>query len=394
MNIYPFSAWWVNPQNDQQMHSLPYDAITTQEVTNTIKKYPFHFLSVIRPDCSPSIATPKEEIEYAVSSWANLRSQGMYKKAPVSSLFSYQIRGPHSNQVGLLAGLNISDYHQGTILKHEQTTPEKVYQRYQLMMGLKGSPEPVLLCFKDLNGITSILKKDLQKPIHTLTDEEGYHHSIHRISQPHKVIDAFKQIPALYIADGHHRCESTYQAARSLNFLTKPILFPAVLFASDQLTSLAYNRIVHKINLYEWQTLCQKMNPKKICHPTPHQKGGCHLYYHSSWWHIFLPYPRNVRNTTIEHLDTYILQKNIFDSIFNIKDPRTNTRIQFVGGSHSLTKMKKVVEHTSGSMAFSLFPTSIESLIQVSDEGSIMPPKSTWIHPKLRSGIFFYEWSS
>jgi len=206
---------------------------------------------------------------------------------------------------------------------------------------------------------------------------------------------AFSEIPRLYVADGHHRCKSASRAAEELRkkHSTHPgeaeyEYFPAVLFPLDQLDIMPYNRVIKNVTESEFTRLSTEFELIADAEPEPKEKGFVSVYYQNKWYNLKLPEP--VSDNVVSKLDVARLQNGILSPVFGIENPRTDINIDFVGGIRGTKELENLVDSGSADLAFSMYPTSIEQLIDVSDEGELMPPKSTWFEPKLRSGLIIH----
>ncbi|MEX2602076.1 MAG: DUF1015 family protein, partial [Balneolaceae bacterium] len=225
--------------------------------------------------------------------------------------------------------------------------------------------------------------------------DDGVWHRIWSIQAPVSVVEAFTRIPALYVADGHHRCKSASRVAEILRKENQTApgeaeydYFPAVLFPLDQMKILAYNRIIRSVSESQMKALTNSFPLTDQAPASPVSKGDVSLYFNGKWHGLTLPEGDN--SDAVEELDVTRLQKHILSGIFGIENPRTDSNIDFVGGIRGTGELEKLVDSGKADLAISMYPTAIEELVDVSDQGKLMPPKSTWFEPKLRSGLIIH----
>ncbi|HKK44459.1 MAG TPA: DUF1015 family protein, partial [Balneolaceae bacterium] len=299
-------------------------------------------------------------------------------------------------QTGIFACISVEDYDEEVILKHELTRPDKEDDRTRHILTQEAHAEPVMITYKDDTATQKLIDETIkQEPLFDFTAPDGVEHKIWRAKKTRQFVEAFSSIPNLYIADGHHRCKSASRAAaekkknnsnhsgnEEYNF------FPAVVFPMSDMNILAYNRVVHSIPDDFLVTLKKKFELIPDADPEPSQKGNISIYIDGQWFAMTLPQDENPNS--VEQLDVYRLQEFMLGPLLGIKDPRTNKNISFVGGIRGTGELQELVDEDEAEMAISMYPTSIKELVEVSDEGLLMPPKSTWFEPKLRSGLLVH----
>ena len=405
--IKPFTAWRPRPEIAERICELPYDVVSSEEARQIAAGNPMSFFHVSKPevDLAPSTDTHAPEV-YAKGkeNLARLIAQGALRQDPAPYFYLYrQIMGRHS-QVGLVAVASCEDYLRGIIRKHELTRPDKELDRLRHIEALQAQTGPVFLAFRANQRIDELVTESCTGPASVnFTASDGVLHTAWVITDTERIaaIEAeFARVPCLYIADGHHRCAAAarvYQARRGaerggLSGEDNSAFFLSVIFPHNQVQILPYNRVLKDLNGMTPKQLLDKLDGVFVIHPNGatsptrrHQIG----FYLGGKWQMLHFRPRFAATTDpVEKLDATLLQKYVLDPIFGIADPRTSSRINFVGGIRGVAELEKLVNGGEYACAFSLYPTSIEDLMGVADAGGVMPPKSTWFEPKLRDAMF------
>lgn len=407
--IKPFKG--VRPKKElaQQVASLPYDVMSTKEAREMAKDNPLSFLHVSR-----------SEIDFA--DWIDEHSSEVYLKAkenfhrmmlesiliqdekPALYIYAQVMNG--RQQIGLVASSSVEDYFNNVIKKHEFTRPEKEEDRIWHMETLQAHVGPIFLTYPQNITVDTVVNEIIlqQKPIYDFTADDGVQHTVWTVTDESKIaklVSVFeKEIPFTYIADGHHRTASAAKMGHKLreqnpNHTGKEEynFFLSVLFPADQLAIMDYNRLVKDLNGSTDEEFIEKVNVKfevqssrfeKIKPNSPHQFA----MYLSGSWYALTAKPEIVKQDPLGVLDITILQENILDPLLGIKDPRTDKRIDFVGGIRGLKELQHRVDNGEMKVAFALYPVSLKQLMDIADSGKVMPPKSTWFEPKLRDGLF------
>lgn len=397
--LKPFKAWRPKAEFIHEIASVPYDVINTNEARSLAEGKPLSFLHVIRPEIDLSADTDiyseavyqkgKENLD------GLLGSDKMIQESE-AALYIYRLTWKGSSQTGIFGCVSVDEYDNNIILKHELTRPDKEDDRTKHLVTLQAHPEPVMFTFNDEAGITSLIEEGSKgEPIYDFTADDGVQHTIWMAPNSDILNQAFTNIPVIYVADGHHRCASASRAAHSMRNQhshdsneAEYNFFPAVLFPKQEMNILAYNRIVYEIPSDFISRLEETFELEKNAHPIPDKKGGLALYIDGSWYGLTLP--ETQRNTVADHLDVARLQEFILEPLLNITDPRKDKNIHFVGGIRGTEELERLVDSGEAALGISMFPTSIQELMRVSDEGLLMPPKSTWFEPKLRSGLLIH----
>ncbi|MGM0506669.1 MAG: DUF1015 domain-containing protein [Bacteroidota bacterium] len=399
--IHPFQGWRPTPEKAPEISSVPYDVISASEAAELAEGKEESFLHVIRPEIDLPAGTPfhaDEVYEKGAENLKKLLQSPSMEQDKKSSLYVYQLETEDRKQTGLFACVSVEDYDNDVILKHELTRPDKEDDRTRHILTQEAHAEPVMLTFKDEKGsVTELMEKTMRfsAPEIEFQAEGGVWHRIWPVSSPVDLVEQFVSIPKLYVADGHHRCKSASRASEELHKSDSTPLgeaeydyFPAVLFPIDQMKILPYNRIIKKVSEEQFARLRERFDLQPDATPSPRNKGEISIYYDGAWYGISLPDPKG--SDAVSQLDVQLIQEEILSPIFGIENPRTNPNIDFVGGIRGTSELEKRVDSGDADLAISTFATAIEELVQVSDDGQLMPPKSTWFEPKIRSGLIIH----
>jgi uncharacterized protein (DUF1015 family) len=396
--LKPFAALRPKTELASQICELPYDVMSSEEAREIAAGNPLSFLHVSKPE----IDLPPETDIYAPSVYAKgkekfqkLISQGALKQDAQPNFYLYrQIMGSHS-QTGLVAAASCEEYLRGIIKKHELTRPDKEDDRVRHIESLNSQTGPVFLTYKAVAEMDDYVKvKTSTPPVIDFTAKDGVRHSSWTISDTNEIAQVeklFARIPALYIADGHHRSAAAARVFQSRNGAGQSANFLAVIFPHNQMQILPYNRVLKDLNGISPEQILQKIGTRYLVSENgkakPARKYEIGFYFQGKW-RTFDMQPKALHKDAVENLDVTLLQKNILAPVFGIDDPRTSKRIAFVGGIRGTAELEKLVDSGEYACAFSMFPTSIEDLMSIADAGGIMPPKSTWFEPKLRDAMF------
>ncbi|MEX0845829.1 MAG: DUF1015 family protein [Balneolaceae bacterium] len=398
--VKPFKAWRPEQNYVKEIACVPYDVINAKEARKLAEGKPNSFLHVIRPeiDLPENISLHDAKVyEKGRKNLNALLNSDKFIKDENNALYIYRLIMDGRPQAGVFGCVSVDDYYDEVILKHELTRPDKENDRTKHIITQEAHAEPVMLTFRDPGSITSIMDAymDDNTPIYDFKTEDGISHTIWKVDKANTLVEAFEQIPNLYIADGHHRCASAARAAKNCAEKNSAHTgneeynyFPAVLFPMNQMEILAYNRVVYSIPDDFLKQLSQSFNVTKNAKPVPAQKGRISLYVNDSWYGITLN--PSAEKDPVSQLDISLLQNQILEPILDINDQRTDPNIDFVGGIRGTNELEKLVDNGEAALGISLYPTSIEELLDVSDAGLLMPPKSTWFEPKLRSGLLIH----
>ncbi len=391
--IRPFRALRPIPALCGAVASVPYDVVSVPEARALAAGNPHSFLHVVRPE----IDLPETTGEYADAVYTkgaeNLRSYATSDHSirdVTPALYIYRLRAFGREQTGIFGCIPVADYDSGGVLKHEKTRPVKVRDRVRHILEQEAHAEPVFLTYRDSAHVSTLTERIKQsEPLYNFTADDGVLHTVWKVDDPAQLVAAFVDVPEFYVADGHHRCEAASVAAQSRPDAAQ---FPAVVFPVSEVNILPYNRFVRRSPLAENELLgavaarCEIKTDVEYSEPVA--RGSVCMYTGGRWHSITLP--ATERPTVADTLDIARLAEFILEPIFRIMDQRRDPNIDFVGGIRGTKELERRVDLLPGSVAFSMVATSMDELIAVSDAHLLMPPKSTWFEPKLRSGILVH----
>ena len=405
MRLHPFDA--VCPKSDlaPQVAAVPYDVVNRDEACELARGNPHSFLHVGRSDIDlPPEVDPHDPRIYRTAREAFDRfvAQGVLVREGAHALYLYrQIMGSRV-QTGLVGCVHIDDYEQDVIRKHEKTRQDKEDDRTRHVLTLEAHAEPVFLTYRGRPRIERLSESMVATPpVHDFTASDGVRHTVWRIGDPSPWLEAFREVPHAYVADGHHRSASAWRAGKERRAANprhrgdeEYNWFLAVLFPAEQLTIMPYNRVVRdlggKSSAEVLQALRKVGRVAQTDDPHPPRPGTFCVYLAKAWYRVDLPEQSIDRSDPIGSLDVSLLQDQVLGPILGVGDPRTDKRIDFVGGIRGTAELERRVDSGEMAIGFSLYPTTVDQLMAVSDVGAIMPPKSTWFEPKLRSGLFVH----
>ncbi|MEP6635241.1 MAG: DUF1015 family protein [Acidobacteriota bacterium] len=404
--IHPFSALRPLPERAPQVSSVPYDVVNTEEARQLAAGNPLSFLHVSRPEIDlPPGAEPYSDTVYrkALDNFQELIKSAPLETEDVPSLYLYRLIMGDQEQIGVVACCSVDEYDQDLIRKHERTRPDKEDDRTKHMLVLKAQTGPVFLTYRAQREIdTMVMETTMAIAFYDFTAPDGIQHTIWRVPDPVRFVHAFREVPFLYIADGHHRAASASRARAELQGQSfghtgdeEYNFFLAVMFPDEQLSILPYNRVVRDLNGKSKEGFLSSVGEvftvSENTAPAPASRGNWSMYLDDGWFGLSLPAGSEKPTGVVDALDVSILQDRLLGPILGIKDVRTDKRIDFVGGLRGTKELERLVNEGKAAVAFSLFPTTLDDLLQVSDAGEIMPPKSTWFEPKLRDGLLIHQ---
>jgi uncharacterized protein (DUF1015 family) len=428
--LHPFRALRPTPDTAARIAAVPYDVVTTDEARALADDNPLSFLRVSRAEIElPSGTDPYSDAVYerAAKNFSALREKSLVVEDE-PSLYCYRLRMGGHVQTGLAACFSIDEYDRDVIKKHERTRRDKEDDRTRHMIALSAQTGPVFLTYKKSDDVDRIAAAATAgAPLIDITAPDGVQHTIWRISGPNReaLVGAFARIPALYIADGHHRAASAARTRAELGAGrtrgaglgdgADAATMLGVAFPHDQVQILPYNRIVKDLGALSPDAFMSAVRERFDVAPgpaTPARRGEIAMYFQRAW-HTLRPRTQNQEPRTenpepepepgtrtpnaerrtpnpIEALDVSVLQEHLLAPVLKIADVRTDKRIDFVGGARGTTGLETLVDSGKAAVGFSLYPVSVADLMAVSDAGGIMPPKSTWFEPKLRDGLLIH----
>ena len=397
--LKPFAALRPKPELAAEICELPYDVMSSDEARVMADGKPLSFLHVSKPEIDLPVGTDiysREVYAKGAENFAKLISQGALKQDEKPSFYLYrQVMGKHA-QVGLVAAASCEEYLANIIKKHEFTRPDKEDDRVRHIEALNSQTGPVFLTYRAVAAFDEfVAKKTSETPAVDFTGADGVRHTSWTVSSADEikfVAAQFAQIPFLYIADGHHRSAAAGRVFKSRNGAGHSGQFLSVIFPHNQMQILPYNRVLKDLNGLTTRELILKLETVfetiRLGEATPKSKHQLGLFTEGKWHRLTFKREFTMGKNLIEGLDVTLLQQHVLAPIFGIDDPRTSKKINFVGGIRGTAELEKLVNSGEYACAFSMFPTSIEDLMQIADAGGIMPPKSTWFEPKLRDAMF------
>lgn len=405
-DIRPFRALRPPAARVEQIASVPYDVVNTEEARSMAADNALSFLHVSRPEIDLPDGTDiygDQVYRKAVDNFDALIKNGPLESEETPSIYLYRlIMGDHE-QIGVVACASIDEYDQDLIRKHERTRRDKEDDRTRHMLILRAQTGPVFLTYRASREIdTMVMETMTAGALFDFTAPDGIQHTVWRVPDPVRFVQAFREVPFLYIADGHHRAASAARARAELKEQSfghtgdeEYNFFLAVMFPDEQLKILAYNRAVRDLNGLSKEDFLDAVRRgfavEESGKPVPARRGEWSMYLDRRWYGLSLPTGTAAPEGVVDSLDVSVLQDRLLDPILGIKDVRTDKRIDFIGGMRGTPELERLVNEGKAAVAFSLFPTTIEDLLRVSDAGQIMPPKSTWFEPKLRDGLLIHR---
>jgi uncharacterized protein (DUF1015 family) len=385
--------------------SPPYDVVTRAEAARLAAGNPYSFLHVGRSDIDlPPDTDPHDAAVYEAArvSLDRLVQEGVLIRDPAPAVFLYEQIMDGRSQVGVVGCVHVDDYAHDVIRKHEQTRKDKEDDRTRHVLTLNANAEPVFLTFRDEPALEALIARGTAgTPLHDFTAGDGVRHRVWRVDDAAPFVRAFDAIPVCYVADGHHRSASAWRAGLERRQANPAHTgreeynwFLAVLFPAGRLRILPYHRMVRDLN---GQTPAQVLDRLRdvgrvvpALTPDPPHRGsfGCYL---DGRWHLLVLDPATIpADDPIASLDAALLEHRVLGPVLGIGDVRTDPRIEFVGGIRGTGELERRVNTGEMALAVSMYPVTVEQLMAVADAGAIMPPKTTWFEPKLRSGLFVH----
>lgn len=410
--LKPFKAYRPTPELAEKVAALPYDVLSSNEARNLVENNPYSFLHVDKAeiDLDPEIHIHDALVyEKAMDNLIDMIKKGIFIQDSEDRYYIYRLTMGQRSQTGLVGCTSIDDYINNVILKHENTRPEKEIDRINHVDYTNANTGPIFMTYKNNNDIDTIIQNwvGTNDPVYDFVSEDNIGHLVWVIDDKSiidKITELFRNVDRLYIADGHHRSASAVKVGLkrreefpSYNGTEEFNYFLSVLFPADNLHIMDYNRVVQDLNEFSDTEFLESIKEKFIVTPLgvtdqykpdrPHSFG---MYLDKQWYKLEAKEGIFNPDDMVESLDVSILQNNLLDSILGIVDPRIDNRIDFVGGIRGLTELEIRVDDGMR-VAFALYPVTVEDLMKIADAGQIMPPKSTWFEPKLRSGLFIHE---
>ena len=402
--VKPFAAIMPKLGMEKLIAALPYDVYNREEAVEVVKNNPDSFLRIDRaetnfgPETDTYADCVYDKAKELINTWIE---EGRFIKQDKPMFYIYQEIMNGRPQTGIVGCASVADYENNIIKKHENTLAAKEADRIRHIDTTNMQTGPIFLAFRSNKEIDDFLaKKTSEKPYYDFVSEDGITHKVWLVDDDGEIESVegfFAAMNAIYIADGHHRCASACKVSAKRHIegkVQESDFFMSVLFPENQLKIMDYNRVVKDLNGYDVATFLEEL--ETYCHiggsdipVKPAKKGQVGMYLDGQWFSLEFK-TEYLSDDPVEGLDVSILQKYVLDGMLDIKDPKNDKRIDFVGGIRGLEELERRV-NSDCRVAFAMYPTDINELFDVADASRLMPPKSTWFEPKLRSGLFLHS---
>ena len=405
-SIHPFRALRPEPDAAPNVSSVPYDVVTTEEARRLAAGNRLSFLHVTRSEIDlPDSVDPYADAVYekAHENLQALREQAPLRVEDSPSLYLYALRMGNHEQTGVAGCFSVDEYEADIIKKHERTRRDKEDDRTRHIVELRAQTGVVFLTYRAAPAVDTQAKTVAAgEPLYDFTASDGVRHTIWRAGRDatDALVSAFRSIPALYIADGHHRAASAARARAELrgrpggtSDAAGADTFIAVAFPDSQVQILPYNRTVKDLagrSASQFLALLREKFPVRDGAAAPSRKGEVSMYLDTRWYVVDLSKAKPEDDSRASSLDVALLQRHVLEDMLRIGDIRSDKRIDFVGGARGAAALEQAVDSGHSAVAFAMFPVSVDDLMTISDTGGIMPPKSTWFEPKLRDGLLIH----
>ena len=414
VRIYSFSGVRPTRECAQAIAAVPYDVVTAEEARRIIEKKPESFLRVSRPDAELSGIDPHDDRVYkrAHDNFAALETTGKIRKDSEPGMYAYLVKQDGETFLGLCCCLDVEDYRQNHIRRHEQTRYDKEEDRTRHIVAVKAHNGPVVLLYRNSGDIYSLINAQVSGgavPDAEVRTDDGGIHQIFRIIDP-AILNRFEQhfanLPSLYIADGHHRAKAAVNVAdrriaENIPSDAEAFRFMGVLFAHNKVKIHGYSRLLTDIGTFTQDTFLETLKKYFDVEPygrvdgrgynikpkikKPERYHIVHMYLGSQWYECTRHLEKNA--APLDGLDVAVLQKWVLEGMLGITDPRGDARLQYLGGARPVADLERLVDNGEYRLAFAMQPVLVETVLSIADAGGIMPPKSTWFEPKLLSGL-------
>jgi uncharacterized protein (DUF1015 family) len=406
--LHPFRAVRPLPQHVEEIASVPYDVVDAEEARELAEGKPRSFLHVARPEIDLSPETDVHDDAVYEQGAVNLRQfvEADYTlREDVPAVYVYRLIMDGREQTGIFGCVSVAEYDDGTIVKHEETRPTKEDDRTRHILAQQAHAEPVMLTYRDEESIHDrVAQIQETEPLYDFEADDGVRHTVWNATRPDPLVEAFEEVEHLYIADGHHRCKAASRAAAVLreeegehaaSDVPGYEMFTAVVFPMSHMHIMPYNRVIFELPASP-DAFLEELDTdfdltRNVEDPEPSEKGVVCVYLNGAWHRLALP-PTDGEQA-VDQLDVSRLSEHLLEPRLDITDQRRDPNIDFVGGIRGPKALEARVDSGEAQLAISMYPTYIEELVAVSDEGSLMPPKSTWFEPKLRSGLLVHDFA-
>lgn len=403
VDVQPFRAIRPNEQLASQVACLPYDVIDTNEARVESQDNPYSYYHIDRSEIAfDDDFNPYDPKVYELANQTlqQFLQKGWLKKEDKPCFYLYELTMDGRKQTGIAASTSIDDYVNDQIKKHEFTRPAKEQDRINHIKACDANTSPIFLSYRQPQAMQHLVEewKANRAPVYDFTKYHGVTHRLWVVDDEATVaqmVALFAQVPALYIADGHHRAASAVKVGLEKRAQgqssAESDYFLSIIFPEQELKILEYNRVINVTPPVDFlDCLAKIFTIQPTSETKSQQKGEFKLYYQNQWYTLTLD--ESLRPTdAVEGLDVAVLQKYVIEDIFGIMDVRTDARIDFVGGIRGSEELARLVDSGAFQVAFALYPTSMQELLAVADDNQIMPPKSTWFEPKLLSGLLLHD---
>ena len=403
----PFHALMPRPAEVAQVAAVPYDVVNTEEAARLADGNPLTFLRVSRPEIELPEGTPIHSdavYDKALANFKRLCEAAPLAHDPEANLYVYALTMDGRTQIGIAGTASAAEYDSGVIKKHETTRRDKEDDRARHVMTLRSQTGPVFLTYRAVPAIDSLVREiTAGTPFYSFTAADGIKHELWKAGTKSVALARLfaDAVPCFYIADGHHRAASAARAAATCRAANpnhtgneEYNFFLAVAFPSDQLRILPYNRAVKDLNgLTSAEFLAKLAKDFDVAATdtkSPDRSGTFRMLLDGKWYALTPKFPLDGLSVTAR-LDVSILQDRVLAPILGIDDPRTNARIDFIGGIRGTGELERLCNEGRAAVCFSMYPTTLDQLMDIADAGSIMPPKSTWFEPKHRDGLVSHD---
>ncbi|MBF0182532.1 MAG: DUF1015 domain-containing protein [Magnetococcales bacterium] len=396
--MQPFRAWRPRPGLERRVAAPPYDVLDSEEARTLAAGIDESFLYVSKAEIAlePGVSARDPRV-YAASErrFADMRAQGILLQDATPCFYVYRLEMNGHRQTGIAGLASVTAYREGRIKKHEHTRPDKEDDRTRLASTLRANSGPVFLIHPENPDIETLTERLIAAaaPVYDFLADDGIRHTLWVMGQSEMIRDltaALDGVPAMYIADGHHRAAAAVRVANDIPEAGAGFL--AVVFPTSQVRIMDYNRVVRDLNGMEEAEFLRRVGEGFRLRPAdgpvaPNARHRFGMYLGGRWHHLEADLTAEQEADPLTRLDVSILQERLLAPLLGIANPRQETRIDFVGGRRGLEELTRRVDSGEMRVAFSLFPTGMDELMAVSDAGCVMPPKSTWFEPKLRDGL-------
>ena len=412
LRVNPFAALRPKPSVASEVASVPYDVVDREEARRLAAGHPLSFLHVVRSEIDlPDDTDPHADVVYdrALSNFRALQRDVLVREGE-PSIYLYRqettLLGRRVQQTGVVACCHVEDYANNLIKRHEKTRRDKEDDRTRHVLTLETNTGPVFVMYPDRPSISTLVAAETESsPLYDFVAVDGVRHVIWKSQEPERYVEEFRRLGAAYVADGHHRAASAARAASELAARNPTHhgdeeynWFLCALFPASELTVLPYHRVVRDLNGLDADGLLARLRAVATVEPTtiamPDNAGSFGMYLAGHWYRVSLPASVIIPNDPVRSLDYTLLSEHVLTPILGIGDIRTDQRIDFVGGIRGTGELASRVDSGRAAVAFALRAASTADVIRVADAGQIMPPKSTWFEPKLRSGLLVHTLTS